>query len=196
MNKLLEIKIEKFQSKIDISIDSESSIANIDIAFKDLCIELRSAKEQFDLSRSENGYCEVSVLNCNSLFEKDLELLSKEELIARVGYYAENILNQKEFLQRTPIFRSLEKCQAELNTVYEKINVNSSKESILSLHGREIEFYNNQLFYNMFPSRKVEIIQTGFSYEELRIIIKDIYAQVGKKYSFIYKVDFDTLIFT
>lgn len=193
MEKILEIEFEKISFEIETSINSNASNASICVAFKDICIELRSTKDQFDNSIS-NGYCTVVVHN-EDFLNYEIEQLSTEQIVERMTFYNNNLISNKEFLQRSPLYRNIGKSHLELDNIVKNIALSMSKQQILSKYGREIEFYNNQLFYNFFTSNRVEIHQEGFSFDEFKVIMKSLYLHIIGTRRLIYDIDFSTLTF-
>ncbi|RYX80028.1 hypothetical protein EON73_05845 [bacterium] len=194
MTNLLEIKIKKVNYKLDVDIDSEASIANLDIAFKDICIQLRSAYKN-KVESVDNGYCSIIIFN---VFPQDYNIsnLTKEQIINRVEFYLNSVSTNKHFILRSPLHRTVEKCCEELEVILKSISIETPKQQILLKFGDKIDFFNKHLFHNLLPSREVEIIQTGFSSEELKIILHDIYERVKYNRNFSYNVNFSDLTFT
>lgn len=194
MNKLLYIDIAKVNFQSELNIDSHSSVALIDISLKDICIKLRSLSSLFDVSPTSSGHCQITVFDHQD-YESDIRSLNKTQLEELFKFYSENVLLQKQFLKRTPIYRHLEKVQQELTEVYENIVKSESVEIALNRLGDRLEFYNNQLSTSMRPSRLVEITQCGFSHNEVKSLMSKLFEKLYAKYSFLYKVDFNTLTF-
>ena len=194
MQKLLQIKMTKVNSESHIEVNPTSTVAITGIAFKDICITLRTSQKLFDLSMNDSGNCQIDVFNHSSI-ESDISSLTKEELQQRIKFYSDNWLIQRQFLERIPIYRHLEQVQNELTALYKAMLVLESKERILIEFGDKIEFYNNQLFFTMCPSHLVEITQEGFQFEEVKSLMKGVFGKFHAKYSFLYNVNFDTLVF-
>lgn len=192
MQKLLHLKITKAYNECRIEVDP-SSVANTDIAFKDICITLRSSQNLFESNSNGFGNCEIFIYNKSA--ESDITMLGKEELIHRIKFYSENLIEQRAYLQRTAIFKHLDKVEGELAALYKSILALETKDQILERYEDKIQFYNNQLFPTMLSSKEVEIAQDGFQFEELKSLLAGIYKQFRAKYSFIYDVDFNTLVF-
>ena len=191
--KIIEIAVEKLEGEVSGVVNSQSIKALIDIAFKDMCIELRSVDHLFG-SYCANGCCNLSVY-AENLFELNIENLSKEEIIKKFEFFSMNILKNEIYFRRSPaIYRNIQKVQKEVTDVYNSIK-NLSKKEMFERYDRELDFYDKELSINLFPSHKVKISQNGFSYEEVKDVIAGIYNQISKSQIMFYKVDFKALTF-
>jgi len=176
MQKLLRLKIAKANNECQIEVDPSSTVANTDIAFRDICISLRSSQNLFELSNNGYGNCEIFVYN--EIVESNINMLDKGELIQRIKFYSENMIEQRAYLERTAIFRHLDKVEGELTALYKSILAVETKDQILDQYEDKIEFYNNQLFHTMLPSRKIDITNNGIQYDELKSLLAGIYKGV------------------
>jgi hypothetical protein len=164
LNKILEIQFEKTTSEIEGTLNSEAVRAEIDSSFKDICIELRSSKGLFD-SYSVDGYCEVSVFNdflleSGSYAKSKIENLSVVEIIERMEFYYQSLFKSKEYLKRSPsIYNNIDRCKMELKNILNGLNPHLSKQQIFEKHGRQIEFFNQELFYNLFQVIKLKLLK-------------------------------------